>query len=134
MQPATALDETAIARLVARFYARVQAYPVLGPVFNRVVHDWAGHKALLTSFWCSVALRAATYRGNPMAVHRPLPIDAAHFDHWLALWRDTVQSLLPPAQAEVMVDYAQRIGRSLRHGLGIDGALRPLGLPVAHPG
>jgi hemoglobin len=134
MQPATALDETAIARLVDRFYDRVQADPVLGPVFNPVVHDWAGHKALLTSFWCSVALRAATYRGNPMAVHRPLPIDAAHFDLWLALWRDTVQSLLPPAQAEVMVDYAQRIGRSLRHGLGIDGALRPLGLPVARPG
>jgi hemoglobin len=134
MQPATALDETAIARLVDRFYDRVQADPVLGPVFNPVVHDWAGHKALLTSFWCSVALRAATYRGNPMAVHRPLPNDAAHFDHWLALWRDTVQSLLPPAQAEVMVDYAQRIGRSLRHGLGIDGALRPLGLPVARPG
>ena len=127
-------DATAIAHLVDRFYDRVQADPVLGPVFNPVVHDWAEHKALLTSFWCSVALRAATYRGNPMAVHRPLPIDAAHFDHWLALWRDTAQSLLPAEQADTMVDYAQRIGRSLRYGLGIDGNQRPLGLPVARSG
>jgi hemoglobin len=123
-------DADAIARLVDRFYDKVTADPVLGPVFNPVVHDWPEHKRLLTSFWCSVALRAGSYRGNPMAAHRPLPISAAHFEHWLALWRATADEVLEPAQAALMHDYAGRIARSLRYGLGIDGP-RPLGLPLA---
>lgn len=116
-----------IERLVDSFYDRVQVDPVLGPIFNPAVHDWAEHKRTLVKFWSSVALRAGTYRGNPMAAHRPLPIDNRHFDRWLALWQDTAQSLLPPAQAALMVDYARKIGASLRYGLNLDTA-RPLPL------
>ena len=71
------------------------------------------------SFWSSVALRTGSYRGNPMAAHRPHPIHAAHFDHWLALWRDTAGEVLSPAHAALFGDYAERIGRSLRQGLGV---------------
>jgi hemoglobin len=124
------LDAAAIARLVDRFYDRVQADPMLGPVFDAAVDDWVEHKRLLVSFWCSVALRAGSYRGNPMAAHRPHPIRAEHFEHWLALWQDTAQALLPPAQAALLVEYATRIGSSLRYGLGLE-ASRPLGLPIA---
>lgn len=115
------LDERDIAALVDRFYDRVQRDPILGPIFNPAVHDWDEHKRTLVSFWSSVVLRSGTYRGNPMAAHRPHPIRAEHFDHWLALWRDTAESMLPPEHAELFCDYATRIGRSLRYGLGIDG-------------
>ncbi len=115
-----ALTQGDIERLVDRFYDRVQLDPVLGPIFNPAVHDWDEHKRTLVSFWSSVALRAGTYRGNPMAAHRPHPIRAEHFDYWLALWRDTAQSVLAPAQAERFYDYATRIGRSLRYGLDLD--------------
>jgi len=131
--PEPPLDAAAIARLVDRFYDRVRADPVLGPVFNPAVEDWPEHKRLLTAFWCSVALRAGSYRGNPMAAHRPHPIQAEHFEHWLALWQDTAQAELPAAQAAQMVEFAQRIGASLRYGLGIDGP-RPLGLPTLREG
>lgn len=116
-----ALDARQIEKLVDRFYDRVQRDPVLGPIFNPVVHDWDAHKRTLVSFWSSVALRSGSYRGNPMAAHRPHPIRAEHFDHWLALWRDTAESVLPPQHAELFCEYAARIGRSLRYGLGIDG-------------
>jgi len=133
--PAVALpDHDQIAALVDRFYDRIQAHPSLGPVFNAAVHDWPEHKRLLTSFWCSVVLRAASYRGNPMAAHRPHPITTEHFVQWLALWRETADEMLAPAQAALLHDYAQRIGRSLRHGLGLpepgEGAVRPL--PMLH--
>src|SRR3569832_2158485 len=118
--PDTTLTETAIARLVDRFYDKVTADPVLGPVFNPVVHDWPEHKRLLTSFWCSVALGAASYRGNPMALPRRLPLRAAHFDHWLDLWRATCAEELDEAGAAQMGEYAQRIGRSLKYGLGLN--------------
>jgi len=106
--------------LVDRFYDRVQLDPVLGPIFNPAVHDWTEHKRTLVSFWSSVALRSGSYRGNPMAAHRPHPIHAGHFDHWLALWRETAESVLPAEHAERFCEYATRIGRSLRYGLGID--------------
>ena len=133
-QPAAPLSLQDIERLVDRFYDSVQADLVLGPIFNAAVHDWAGHKRTLVSFWSSVALRAGTYRGNPMAAHRPHPIRAEHFDHWLALWRQTANDVLTPAHAHLFVDYASRIARSLRGGLGLDGLERPVDLPVVDVG
>ncbi|MBA2077384.1 MAG: preprotein translocase subunit TatC [Rhodanobacter sp. 68-29] len=131
------LDETRIATLVDRFYDKVQADPAIGPIFNAAVHDWPEHKRLLTSFWCSVALRAASYRGNPMAVHRGQPaIRAEHFVRWLQLWRETTLEMLDADDAATMLDYAERIGRSLRMGMGLPDRLdvRPFGIPVVGVG
>lgn len=125
------LTEADIARVVDRFYDAVQAHPTLGPVFNPAVDDWPDHKATLVRFWSSIALGTASYRGNPMALHRRHRIDAGHFRDWLALWADIVRAELPPARAEAFVDHAGRIARSLMYGLGIDPARRPLGLPMA---
>ena len=114
------LDTADIARLVDRFYDRVRADPVLSPVFNPAVDDWEEHKRTLVSFWSSVALGTRSYRGNPMAAHRPHPIREDHFAHWLALWREVVETELPPEHAAQMIEHATRIGRSLRYGLGLD--------------
>ncbi len=123
-------DERAIATLVDRFYEKVRLDAQLGPVFNAAVHDWGEHKALLTSFWSSVALRAGSYRGNPMAAHRAHPIRAEHFDRWLALWRETCAQELDEANAALMLEYAERIGRSLKYGLGIHPQARTFGVPI----
>jgi len=124
------LTEQQIATLVDCFYDKVRADPMLGPVFNAAVDDWTEHKRLLTSFWASVALGARSYRGNPMASHRGHPIRAEHFEHWLALWRQTAGEVLAPEHARRVCGHADRIGRSLRYGLGIDAGTRGLGLPV----
>ncbi len=118
--PATELGADDIERLVDRFYDRVRVDPVLGPIFGAAVHDWAAHKRTLVSFWSSVALRAGTYRGNPMAAHRPHPIRSQDFDRWLCLWRETADAVLAPAHAALFQELANRIARSLRHGLGLD--------------
>jgi Truncated hemoglobins len=128
-QPAP-FDESAIAALVDRFYEKVRRDPELGSIFNAAVHDWDEHKRLLTSFWASVALRASSYRGNPMAAHRQHPIRPEHFDHWLALWRETCAQELDEARAAQMLEYAQRIGQSLKLGLGMHPHGRPLGVPI----
>jgi len=128
--PTDPLDQQQIARLVDRFYEKVRRDPMLGPVFNPAVDDWDEHKQLLTSFWSSVALGTRSYRGNPMGKHRGHPIRAEHFEHWLALWKQTAHEVLPATQAERMGDYADRIGASLRYGLGLNDGSRGLGLPV----
>ena len=128
-----ALDETRIATLVDRFYDKVRADASIGPIFDAAVHDWPAHKALLVRFWCSVALGAHSYRGNPMAVHRgQTAIRAVHFARWLELWRETTREVLDEPAAAQMQDYADRIGRSLRIGMGLPEQLdvRPLGIPV----
>lgn len=133
MDTPSTLDETGIARLVDRFYDKVRVDPLLGPVFNATVHDWNEHKQLLTSFWCSVALRASSYQGSPMTAHRAQPaIRAEHFERWLALWRETTPEVLDEAGAAQMIEYAERIGRSLRLGLGLPEhpQARPLGIPI----
>jgi hemoglobin len=133
MSHAQPLDEQQLATLVDRFYEQVRVHPELGPVFNAAIDDWPEHKRLLTSFWSSVLLGTRSYRGQPMAAHRPHPIRPEHFDQWLALWQKTADSLLAPEHAALAREHAEKIGYSLRYGLGLQerkGAL-PLGVPIA---
>ncbi len=125
MSPDSLPTRDDLARLVDRFYDTVRADALLGPVFNAAIDDWDAHKATLVDFWSSVILGTGSYRGNPMAAHRPHPIIDAHFGHWLALWRQTTAEVLPPDHAALLQDRAGRIGTSLRYGLGLDPA-RPL--------
>lgn len=131
--PTALLDQDAIATLVDSFYSKVQSDPKLGPVFNAAISDWDEHKRLLTSFWASVVLRAGSYRGNPMAAHRAQPIRSEHFERWLELWHETCAEELEPQHALRMVEYAQRIGQGLKHGLGLHSQGRSFGVPIAGP-
>jgi hemoglobin len=126
------LDESRLAALVDRFYDKVRADPLLGPVFDERVADWNVHKVLMASFWSTVALRSGHYRGNPLARHQPLPIGAPHFRRWLALWRETSGETLDAEAAALMTGYAERIGYGMQVGLGLSGHLRgrESGIPV----
>src|SRR6186713_667645 len=119
MHDPAALQEADIARLVDAFYDKERSHPRLGPVFNAAVHDWDEHRQTLTAFWSAVALGTGGYRGNPMAAHRAQPIDAAHFEEWLALWNETTAEVLAPDHAARMQAFADRIGQNLRRGLGL---------------
>lgn len=130
MNPQSPLDEAVLARLVDHFYEKVRRDAQIGPIFNAAVDDWDEHKRLLTSFWASVALGAGSYRGNPMAAHRPHPIRAEHFDRWLAMWQETCDEELDEVHAAQMLEFAQRIGRSLKYGLGLHAQGKPFSVPI----
>lgn len=128
------LDEAAIAALVDAFYARIRRHPELGPIFEGAVHDWPAHLRLLTAFWSSVMLGTRSYRGNPMAVHRGVGgIHAGLFAPWLALWRETARERLAPDDAERIIAHAERIGESLKTGLGM-ARTKELGLRIVGQG
>ncbi len=126
------LDEAQLVELVDRFYDKARIDPLLGPVFGTVVEDWDAHKVLMTSFWATVALRTGHYRGNPLAKHQPLPIDATHFRRWLELWRGTAHETLDAESAALLIGYADRIGYGMRVGLGLTGHQRgrESGIPI----
>jgi hemoglobin len=113
----TGIDEAMIERLVRGFYARVRDDALLGPVFESRIADWEPHLHRMFAFWSSVVLLSGRYSGQPMRMHMALPIDAAHFDRWLALFEETARALCPPAAAELFVERARRIAESLELGV-----------------
>ena len=102
-----------IERLIHGFYADVRADPLLAPIFAAKITDWAPHLAQMCDFWSSVMLMSGRYHGQPMPKHTPLPIEAAHFDRWLALFEAAARRLCPRAAADALVERAGRIGESL---------------------
>lgn len=111
------IDDAAIAALVARFYEKVRADAVIGPLFNEAVADWPEHLKILNRFWSSVMLGTGVYKGNPMQVHARQPIRPEFFPHWLGLWRETASELFEPDAAAQFADKAGRIAESLQLGL-----------------
>src|SRR3569832_1348810 len=116
----TGITEAMIERLVHAFYDKVRADAVLGPVFDARIRDWEPHLQQMCAFWSSVALMSGRYHGTPMPKHMPLPVDAAHFDRWLALFEATAAEICPPEAAAHFVERARRIAASLE--LGVAGA------------
>jgi hemoglobin len=113
----TGIDEPMIERVVRGFYAKVRQDPLIGPVFEARITDWEPHLQQMCAFWSSVALMSGRYHGSPMVKHMPLPVDAAHFDRWLALFRETVRELCPPAAQAHFIERAERIAESLEMGV-----------------
>lgn len=94
-RPGPALcSEAEIERLVDAFYARVRADARLGPVFAEAVHDWPAHLATLVDFWSAMLRGTRRFSGAPVQRHNALPgLDAAMFERWLALFRQTTAEL-----------------------------------------
>lgn len=113
----TGIDEAMIARLVHAFYTRVRRDALLGPIFEARIRDWDVHLDRMRAFWSSVALMSGDYHGNPMGRHLPLPVDARHFDHWLALFETTAAEICPPMAATHFIERARRIAQSLELGI-----------------
>lgn len=113
----TGINEAMIERLVRGFYERVRADELIGPIFAARIADWEPHLHRMCAFWSSVALMTGRYHGQPVPVHMALPIDARHFDRWLALFRATARDLCPAAAADHFIERAQRIAESLELGI-----------------
>jgi hemoglobin len=122
----TGLDEEMLEALVRRFYAKVRADELIGPIFAARIEDWEPHLERMTAFWSSVALMTGRYHGSPVAAHAGLPVTWAHFERWLELFRETAREVCPPEGAAHVVERAERIAQSL-HIAAADAA--PRGAP-----
>ncbi|WP_232337832.1 group III truncated hemoglobin [Deinococcus arboris] len=127
--PASPLEEvggkTALRAVVAEFYARAQADPLLGPVFTAHVQDWPAHLHRVTAFWVTVLggaeNTAPPWRGNLNAAHAGLGVRGEHLARWLALWAATAHDLLPAPAAGLLAARAQTMGARLGTRPGLRG-------------
>ena len=123
-QAQTGIDEMMIETLVRAFYDRVRRDSLLAPIFESLISDWEPHLDKMFAFWSSLTLQTGRYHGQPMAKHMPLPVDARHFDRWLALFEQTARDICPPAAAERFIERARRVAESLELGVATaDGVL-----------
>lgn len=129
---ALGIYEALISRLVDTFYDRVRRDATLGPIFEQAIGDhWDPHLERMKAFWSSVALNTGRYSGKPVPAHRKLTgVHPAHFDHWLALLRQTLADIAPnDAAADHFLTRAERIAESLQ--LAMFGMAAPRRRPAS---
>ncbi len=103
--------------LVQTFYDKVNADPLLAPIFSHV--DWEKHLPIMYDFWTSMLLGDMSYTGNPFQKHIGLPISALHFEQWLKLFIETVDSNFEGPKAEEAKNRANSIAGIFQHKLGL---------------
>lgn len=81
--------------LVDTFYQKVQQDTLIGPIFeSRIAPDaWPAHLDRMYTFWTTLLLNQPGYSGQPFEKHRELPIQQAHFDRWVSLFKTLVDNL-----------------------------------------
>lgn len=106
--------------LVNTFYDRVRRDALLGPIFDDVARvNWDEHLPRMYDFWETVLFGRATFKGDPLTAHRDLsrltPLTRREFDHWVALFHQTVDDLFRGPGAEYAKLRASRIALNLQH-------------------
>lgn len=107
------VTEREIAELVDRFYARVRADGLIGPIFEAHVSDWGRHQEKMVRFWSSAVLRTGTYSGRPYEAHRKIEgLEQRHFDRWQSIFAEVTEAEVPGV-AGVFQDLGRRMGVSM---------------------
>lgn len=98
--------------LVDRFYDTVKTDEMLGPVFHAVIgNNWDTHLEKMYNFWESLLLHEPVYHGKPYPKHADLPVQEAHFERWLQLFRKTIDNHFEGPQAERAYEIADNVAR-----------------------
>lgn len=87
--------------LVNTFYEKVQNDDLIGPIFNeKMMGRWPEHLEKMYRFWQTLLLEEHTYSGSPFPPHKQLPVNQSHFDRWMEIFTETVDSLFVGKLAE----------------------------------
>ncbi len=108
--------------LVRTFYGKVQSDDLLGPFFHRMIpneEEWEKHYKLLIAFWELNLMDIKGFDGNPAKAHHGVDkvfkqsITINHFDRWVKLWSETIDTLYKGE----MADKAKMRARNMAKGM-----------------
>ncbi len=98
--------------MVHAFYDSIREDELLGPIFNERIQDnWPEHLEKMVRFWQTLLLDERTYYGRPFDPHATMPIGAEHFERWVSLFINNVDTHFQGAKAEEAKLRAQNIAR-----------------------
>jgi hemoglobin len=110
-------DRNDVSQFVNEFYKKVNADPLLAPVFRDV--DWEHHLPIINNFWSSMLLGDQSYKGNPFQSHMKLAITPAHFTRWLELFTQTIDENFKGEKAEEVKMRAHSIAGIFQLKMGL---------------
>jgi hemoglobin len=108
------IGRTTVEAVVRDFYARVRLHSELAVPFARVM-DWPAHEAHIAHFWWT-SLGGERYLDKDYRVgpkHAEVGVTTPLMEHWLSLFRATLDRHLPQELAEPWFERALKIGESL---------------------
>lgn len=105
--------------LVNSFYNHVKKDKLIGPIFTEVADiDWHTHLPKMYDFWETVLLGKASYSGNTLKVHLDLnhqfKLMGSHFDHWLILFKTTIDEFFEGPNAQQAKNKAESIATVIK--------------------
>lgn len=95
-----------IEQLIDAFYSKVRQDDMIGFIFNTIIgDDWSHHLPVMYNFWDMVLFSKPGYAGSPVRVHtdidKKIRFEKAHFDRWLQLWNETIDSMYTGEYADM---------------------------------
>ena len=110
-------DRDDVERFVRDFYRQAAMDDVLGPVFAAEDVNWNAHIETLTEFWSWQLFGVRRYECNPLRAHEPIhertPFTPEHYERWLELLEETVDSLFAGPIAELTKTRARKMAAAM---------------------
>jgi hemoglobin len=97
-----------IERLVDTFYTAVLKDETLAPYFTHL--NFVEHLPKMVHFWSFVLLDEPGYTTNVTERHSGMKLTKAHFDRWVKLFHDTVDSMFEGEKARLAKERATILG------------------------
>ncbi|CAM3873875.1 group III truncated hemoglobin [Flavobacterium sinopsychrotolerans] len=109
-----------IEKLINAFYGKIKTDTKIGYFFTDVAKvNWEEHLPKMYDFWENIMFSKGNYTGNPMSKHKELhqksEMKEAHFQHWNALFNETVDELFTGEKAEEIKQRAMNISGVLMY-------------------
>lgn len=114
--------------MVDAFYLKVKIDPVLAPVFNERISDWAPHLDTMYRFWNAALFTVREYTGNPFRKHMYLPLEQEHFERWIDVLYKTVDEMFQGPNADEAKRKAMIMAHTFYKRMHIKKELAPLPL------
>ena len=113
-------NRTDIEKLVNAFYVKIKSDTAINYFFNEVAKvNWESHLPKMYDFFENILFSSGNYDGNPMVTHEELhrksAVNQSHFQHWNALFDETVDELFEGIKAEEIKQRATNIAGAMMH-------------------
>ena len=97
-----------ISLIVNSFYSKVVKNEILKDFFKNL--DFDHHMPKMIHFWSFVLLDEPGYTTNVTQKHENMPLKQEHFDEWLRLFKETIDSMYQGEKAEMAKSRAHLLG------------------------
>lgn len=107
-----------IKTMVNLFYDEVKKDDLLGGIFHAVIgNNWETHLEKMYRFWEQLLFHQPLYHGRPFDKHVDLPVKPEHFERWIGLFNQSINSRFNGPNADLAKERAASIAAIFMHKL-----------------